>query len=384
MDLTTRRPAPFVSRHIGPDETQVAAMLKVVGCDSLEDLARKTVPESIRLKAPLDIPANEDEHRFLLEARAVAAGNKVFRSHIGVGYHDVVLPGVIQRNVLENPGWYTQYTPYQAEISQGRLEALLNFQTMVTDLTGMDIANASLLDEGTAAAEAMAMLHVLHQDPDAKVFLASRRAHPQTLDVLRARAEYLGIELRVADETEYAGDKGIFGILAQYPDTYGQVSDLKALIDRAHGAGAKVVVAADLLSLALLAPPGQAGADVVVGSAQRFGIPMGYGGPHAAFFATREAFKRQMPGRIIGVSIDVHGNRAYRMALQTREQHIRRDKATSNICTSQVLLAVMAGFYAVYHGPKGIRAIAARIHALARALDKGLASLGIPGLKQAN
>ncbi|MEO7427109.1 MAG: aminomethyl-transferring glycine dehydrogenase [Fibrobacteria bacterium] len=378
MELSVHNSGVFVSRHIGPDEGQIRDMLKVVGADSLEDLARKTVPASIRLAAPLDLPAWENEHRFLQEARALAAGNKVLKTHIGAGYYDVVLPGVIQRNILENPGWYTAYTPYQAEIAQGRLEALINFQTMVMDLTGMEIANASLLDEGTAAAEAMAMFFAIREDETAKIFFASQRCHPQTLDVLRTRAEPLGIELVIGDEVSLANGKvaGAFGSLIQYPDTFGNVSAYADLVSKAHAAGIKVAVATDLLALVLLASPGSFGADIAIGSAQRFGVPMGFGGPHAAFFATREAFKRFMPGRIIGATIDAHGQRAYRMALQTREQHIRRDKATSNICTSQVLLAVMAGMYAVYHGPRGLAAIASRVHALARALEKGLASLG--------
>ncbi|HKP98518.1 MAG TPA: aminomethyl-transferring glycine dehydrogenase [Fibrobacteria bacterium] len=383
MELSAQNKGVFVSRHIGPDEGQIRDMLKAVGSESLEDLTRKTVPASIRLAAPLDLPAWENEHRFLREARALASGNKVLKSHIGAGYYDVVLPGVIQRNILENPGWYTAYTPYQAEIAQGRLEALINFQTAVMDLTGMEIANASLLDEGTAAAEAMSMFFALRENESAKVFFASKRCHPQTLDVLRARAEPLGIDLRIGDEAEIADGKaaGVFGMLIQYPDTFGNAADYAALVAKAHAAGIKVAAATDLLALVLLASPGSFGVDIAVGSAQRFGVPMGFGGPHAAFFATKDAFRRHMPGRIIGVTIDAHGRRAYRMALQTREQHIRRDKATSNICTSQVLLAVMAGMYAVYHGPQGLKAIASRVHALARSLEKGLASLGC---KQAN
>jgi glycine dehydrogenase len=385
MELSVQNQGVFVSRHIGPDEGQIRDMLKVVGAESLDDLARKTVPASIRLAAPLDLPAWENEHRFLEEARALASENKILKSHIGLGYYDVVVPGVIQRNVLENPGWYTQYTPYQAEIAQGRLEALINFQTMVLDLTGMQIANASLLDEGTAAAEAMAMLHSLRADEKAEAFFVSKRCHPQTIDVLRTRAEPLGIELIIGDEAQIASGAlstaGLYGMLIQYPDTFGNASDYASLCQKAHAAGVKVAVATDLMALVLLASPGSFGADIAVGSAQRFGVPMGFGGPHAAFFATRDEFKRQMPGRIIGVSVDAQGQRAYRMALQTREQHIRRDKATSNICTSQVLLAVMAGFYAVYHGPQGLRHIASRTHALARSLEKALASLGC---KQSN
>ena len=386
MESSVQTPGAFVNRHIGPDEAQIRAMLETVGAASLEDLARKTVPASIRLAEPLELPAWEDEHRFLREARELASRNRLLKSHIGQGYYGTVTPGVILRNVLENPGWYTQYTPYQAEIAQGRLEALINFQTLVMDLTGMQIANASLLDEGTAAAEAMTMLYALRENSDAKAFFASKRCHPQTLDVLKTRAEPLGIELRIADEAEFAGllaSSNGFGMLLQYPDTFGNAADYADLVQKAHAAGIKVAVATDLLALMLLASPGSFGADVAVGSAQRFGVPMGYGGPHAAFFATQDAYKRQMPGRIIGVSVDAHGNRAYRMSLQTREQHIRRDKATSNICTSQVLLAVMAGFYAVYHGPQGLKAIATRVHGLARSLEKALAALGIKQLNAA-
>jgi len=393
MELSVQNRGAFVNRHIGPDESQLSDMLKLVGSASLDELARKTVPASIRLPAPLDLPAWEDEERFLREARGLASKNKVLKSHIGQGYYGTVTPGVILRNVLENPGWYTAYTPYQAEIAQGRLEALINFQTLVMDLTGMEIANASLLDEGTAAAEAMTMLHALRENDADRVFLAGKRCHPQTLDVLRTRAEPLGIELQIVDDSEMtaalAGSSGpssasgAFGMLLQYPDTFGNAAEYAELVRKAHAAGVKVAVATDLLALMLLASPGSFGADVAVGSAQRFGVPMGYGGPHAAFLATKDAFKRQMPGRIIGVSVDVHGQRAYRMSLQTREQHIRRDKATSNICTSQVLLAVMAGFYAVYHGPEGLKQIAARTHALARALEKGLATLGIKQLNSA-
>jgi glycine dehydrogenase len=390
MELSVQNRGAFVNRHIGPGERDIGEMLKTVGAASLDELSRKTVPASIRVPKPLDLPAWEDEYRFLQEARALALRNKILKSHIGQGYYGTITPPVILRNVLENPGWYTQYTPYQAEIAQGRLEALINFQTMVLDLTGMEISNASLLDEATAAAEAMTMLYALRGQDEAKTFFASKRCHPQTLDVLLTRAEPLGIDLRIADENEIAAwadgapaSSPVFGLLLQYPDTFGNAADYAELIRKAHAAGAKVAVATDLLSLVLLASPASFGADIAVGSAQRFGVPMGYGGPHAAFFATKDAFKRQMPGRIIGVSVDVHGNRAYRMSLQTREQHIRRDKATSNICTSQVLLAVMAGFYAVYHGPEGLRRIASRTHALARALAKGLASLGVKQLNAA-
>ncbi len=313
--------------------------------------------------------------------RQLAAKNKVLRSCIGLGYYDCVVPGVIQRNILENPGWYTAYTPYQAEIAQGRLEALINFQTVVSDLTGMELANASLLDEGTAAAEAMTMFYALRKGSkkQASVFLVHKHAFPQTLDVLKNRATPLGIELRVAAPDDFdPADEQVFGMLLQYPDAQGAIRDHRALIERAHEADVLVVVAADLLSLTLLTPPGEMGADCVVGTTQRLGVPMGFGGPHAAFFATREAFKRQLPGRIIGVSTDAQGDSAYRMALQTREQHIKRDRATSNICTAQVLLAVMAGMYAVYHGPHGLRRIAGRIHGLTQLLAAGLAKMGHP------
>ena len=306
--------------------------------------------------------------------------NAVYRSFIGMGYHDTLTPNVILRNVLENPGWYTSYTPYQAEISQGRLEALINFQTMVSDLTGRELANASLLDEGTAAAEGMSMLYSMRRGAkrkNAHTFFVSELCHPQTIDVIKGRAEPLDIEVVVGDHNNLdVTDPGLFGVLLQYPGTDGSVEDYTNLIEAAHEHDNKVVVAADLLSLTLLTPPGEMGADVVVGSAQRFGVPMGYGGPHAAFFATREKYKRKVPGRIIGVTQDAEENPAYRMALQTREQHIRREKATSNICTAQVLLAVIAGFYAVYHGPKGLRRIAERIHGLAKAMDHGLQKLG--------
>ncbi|MCI0482222.1 MAG: aminomethyl-transferring glycine dehydrogenase, partial [Candidatus Dadabacteria bacterium] len=371
----------FARRHIGPDRSELDAMLDVVGAESLDGLIEETVPPSIRLKKQLNLPDGISEYALLEDLRTKAAMNRVFKSYIGLGYYDCVTPGVIQRNILENPGWYTQYTPYQAEISQGRLEALLNFQTMVVDLTGMDIANASLLDEGTAAAEAMTMLHRVSDKkkgsdgPD--VFFVSEKCLPQTIDVLRTRAEPLGISLEVGDHTRFEFTGGVFGALLQYPDSDGEVSDYSDFINRAHERGALVAVAADLLSLTLLTPPGEFGADAVLGSAQRFGVPLGFGGPHAAYFATREEFARQIPGRIIGVSIDSHGNPACRMALQTREQHIRREKATSNICTAQALLAIMASMYAVYHGPAGLRAIARKIHRSAVLLENELLKLGI-------
>jgi glycine dehydrogenase len=370
----------FAARHIGPNKTDLQEMLKAVGADSLDTLIEETIPSSIRLKNPLNLPSPLSEYRFLQDLKAIAQKNSVFKSYIGLGYYDCIIPGVIQRNIFENPGWYTQYTPYQAEISQGRLEALLNFQTMVSDLTKMEIANASLLDEGTAAAEAMTMVARLRDkralDRDANVFFVSEKCFPQTIAVLKTRAAPLGIELMIGDHSKIVFNDRIFGAIVQYPDADGQISDYSEFMRGAHDSGALVVAAADLLSLTLLKPPGEQGADVVVGSSQRLGVPIGYGGPHAAYFATRDEFKRQVPGRIIGVSIDSHRNTAYRMALQTREQHIRRDKATSNICTAQALLAIMASMYAVYHGPAGLRAIAERIHRLARMLELELNKLG--------
>ncbi len=371
----------FARRHIGPAGDELEAMLEVVGASSLDELINETVPSSIRLDKPLNLPDGESEHRLLEELKKTAKKNRVFKSYIGLGYYDCITPGVIQRNILENPGWYTQYTPYQAEISQGRLEALINFQTMVIDLTKMEIANASLLDEGTAAAEAMTMLHRVRDKKsgkkDSTLFFVSEGCFPQTVEVLRSRAEPLGIELVIGDHARFEFGNEFFGALLQYPDCDGGVVDYSDFIKKAHDNGMSVAVAADLLSLTLLTPPGELGADVVVGSTQRFGVALGYGGPHAAYFATHEKFTRQVPGRIIGVSIDSQGNPAYRMALQTREQHIRREKATSNICTAQALLAIMAGMYAVYHGPDGLREIARRIHALARSLADELEKLGL-------
>src|ERR1051326_2810273 len=372
----------FSSRHIGPDAEETAAMLKAVGASSLDALIDEAIPSRIRLKHPLDLPAGQSEHHFLGELQSLAARNQVFRSFIGLGYYDCVTPSVILRNVLENPGWYTPYTPYQAEIAQGRLEALLNFQTMVRDLTAMEVANASLLDEATAAAEAMTMLaRVQGKRIDAVVgppqFFVADSVFPQTLDVLRARAEPLGIELVVGDADRAEFDDRIFGALVQTPDEAGGARDLRDFIARARRSNVAVAVGTDLLGLTLLTPPGEMGADVVYGNSQRFGVPLGYGGPHAAFFATLERHVRQAPGRIIGVSIDAHGNTAYRMTLQTREQHIRREKATSNICTAQALLANIAGLYAVYHGPKGLKAIAERVHARARTLVENLSRCGI-------
>ena len=370
----------FAPRHIGPRGDDVAAMLKEVGASSLDALIDEAIPASIRLKAPLNLPDAESESAYLSRLKTIAKKNKVFRSFIGLGYSDTLTPSVIRRCVFENPGWYTPYTPYQAEIAQGRLESLLNFQTMVSDLTGMAVANASLLDEGTAAGEAMALLHRVQGKKlgDAPgTFLVSDRCFPQTIAVLRSRAEPLGIKLEIVRSDKMSFDApDVFGALVQYPCEAGSLYDLKPFIDKAHAANVKVAVATDLLALALATSPGDAGADVVFGNSQRFGVPLGFGGPHAAFFATSQEFVRHMPGRVIGVSIDAHGHRAYRMSLQTREQHIRREKATSNICTAQALLANMAAMYAVYHGPEGIKAIATRVHAMTRALAGALQSLG--------
>ena len=374
-------PEGFESRHIGPDAADAEQMLEVVGAKSLDALIDEAIPPRIRLQKALNLPEGRAEHQFLRDLAEIAAKNRVFRSYIGLGYYDCVTPSVIRRNVLENPGWYTPYTPYQAEIAQGRLEGLLNFQTMVCELTGMQVANASLLDEATAAAEAMTMLHRVHTktsaDEGRPQFFVADSCFPQTLDVLRTRAEPLEIELVVGDFSTAVFTECMFGALVQTPDEQGRVHDLRNFIERAKQAGVLVAVASDLLSLTLLTPPGELGADVVLGNSQRFGVPMGYGGPHAAFFATLEAHVRQAPGRIIGVSVDAHGRRAYRMSLQTREQHIRREKATSNICTAQALLANMAGFYAVFHGPTGLTKIGERVHGLARVLERELAMLGV-------
>lgn len=369
-------PDLFRNRHLGPTPAEVNEMLKVIGADSLESLIGETIPANIRLKKELDLSYRVSENKFLDNLKGIAAKNKIFKSYIGMGYYPTITPPVILRNILENPGWYTQYTPYQAEISQGRLEALLNFQTAVIDLTGMDIANASLLDEGTAAAEAMSMFYALRKNKDADTFFVSDGCLPQTVDILKTRANPLGIKLEIGDfENAELGDN-IFGLLVAYPSEYGEVNNFDKLFAAADSKGVYKIVIADLLSLTLLKAPGEFGADAVVGSSQRFGVPMGYGGPHAAYFATKEDYKRQIPGRIIGVSVDSQGNHAYRMALQTREQHIRREKATSNICTAQVLLAIIAGMYAVYHGPEGIKAIAERIHKFTVLLDKALKDIG--------
>jgi glycine dehydrogenase len=362
----------FPRRHLGSSPDEVARMLEMVGAKSLDALIDATVPAGIRLAEPLRLPAARGEHEALAELRGIAAKNQLFKNYIGQGYSDCIVPPVIQRNILENPGWYTAYTPYQAEISQGRMEALINFQQMVIDLTALDIANASLLDEATAAAEAMHLAHAACKDANARAIFVSERCHPQTIAVVQTRADPLGIKVIVGDEAALDFAEKVFAVLLQYPDTTGAIGDYGPFIERAHAAGALAIVAADILALTLLRPPGEFGADVCVGSTQRFGVPLGYGGPHAGFMAVKDACKRLMPGRLVGVSRDSHGKPAYRLSLQTREQHIRRDKATSNICTAQVLLAVMASMYAVYHGPSGLRKIAARTHLLTRALAAGL------------
>ncbi|MGV3630547.1 MAG: aminomethyl-transferring glycine dehydrogenase [Bacteroidota bacterium] len=370
----------FSERHIGSNSSEKQAMLAKVGVASIAELIDKTIPSHIRLQGELNIDAAMSEQEYLTHVAELGSLNRVFKSYIGLGYNDTIVPSVILRNVLENPGWYTAYTPYQAEISQGRLEALLNFQTMVLDLTGMEIANASLLDEGTAASEAMIMFFNSRSRQQVKdnvsKFFISEYAFPQTIDVVKGRAANLGIELTVGNPETFAGDSSYFGALLQYPDAYGRITDIGGFIQKAKTSGIQVAVAADILSLVLLKSPGSLGADVVFGSSQRFGVPMGYGGPHAAFFACREDYKRTIPGRIIGVSKDADDNLALRMALQTREQHIKRDKATSNICTAQALLAVMASMYAVYHGPQGLKEIASEIHAKANTAAKAIKELG--------
>jgi glycine dehydrogenase len=373
---TKTDPDSFARRHIGPNDDEVAAMLRELGFEQLDALIDATVPKNIRLDRPLDLPDAKSETEALAELRAIAKKNTVAKSFIGAGYNDCITPPVIQRNILENPGWYTAYTPYQAELAQGRLEALLNFQTMVTDLTALDIANASLLDEATAAAEAMTLCHAVVSGR--KAFFVANNCHPQTIEVIRTRAKPLGIEIAVGDFSQFKFDNSVFGALVQYPATDGAIYDYEPLAKAAHDAGALLVIAADILALTLLKPPGEMGADVAVGNTQRFGVPLGFGGPHAAYFATRDQYKRHMPGRLVGVSHDAEGRPAYRLALQTREQHIRRDKATSNICTAQVLLAVIASMYAVYHGPANLRAIAQRVHRMARILAGGFEKLGHP------
>ncbi|MTI87008.1 MAG: aminomethyl-transferring glycine dehydrogenase [Balneolaceae bacterium] len=376
----------FANRHNGPTPESTKEMLEQVQADSVDQLIDETIPAGIRLQKPLDLPEALSEQDFLTAFRKLAGKNKIYKSFIGMGYYDTLVPNVIKRNVLENPGWYTAYTPYQAEIAQGRLEALINFQTAVSDLTGMELANASLLDEGTAAAEAMSMLYGQRKGAkrkEADVFFVSELCHPQTIEILQTRAEPIGVKIQVGNHKELdVTDPELFGVLVQYPATDGSVEDYTNLFSAASEHKVYAVVAADLMSLALLKAPGEMGADVVVGSTQRFGVPMGYGGPHAAYFATIEKFKRRLPGRIIGVTQDAEGNPAYRMALQTREQHIRREKATSNICTAQVLLAVMAGMYAVYHGPGGLKKISSKIHGLAKLAKQGLSKLGVKVLNE--
>ena len=380
MAVPLAHPDKFVSRHIGPSEDEVGAMLQALGAPSLDALVDQTVPASIRLRRALDLPAAKRESELLAYLETIAAMNETARSFIGMGYSDTLTPPVILRNILQNPGWYTQYTPYQAEISQGRLEALLNFQTMISDLTALPVANASLLDEGTAAAEAMHMMHAFKGSDTHRALFVSVTCHPQTIDVVKTRAAVLGIEVIVGDHRTFdfaVHGTGVFGAIVQYPATDGAIHDYRAFIERVHAEGGMVTMAADILALALLVPPGELGADIAVGSAQRFGVPLGYGGPHAAFFATQNEFVRKLPGRIIGVSKDAHDRNALRMALATREQHIRREKATSNVCTAQALLAIIAGMYAVYHGPKGVRAIAERVHAMTATFACGLAKLGV-------
>jgi glycine dehydrogenase len=384
MNLFEKQQNEFSGRHIGPNQAEATAMLKEIGVNSLEALISKTIPDAIRIKSDLDVPSAISEFEYLNELKKIAAKNKVFKSFIGQGYYDTITPSVILRNVFENPGWYTAYTPYQAEIAQGRLQSLLNYQTMVTDLTALPIANASLLDEGTAAAEAMAMLfnhkNKSQDQITAPKFFVDENIFAQTKDVLITRAEPIGIELVFGDFSTITLDELYFGAIVQYPDSNGAVVDYRSFISAAHAVNAMVIMATDLLSLTLLSPPGELGADVAIGSSQRLGVPMGFGGPHAAFFATKDEFKRTIPGRIIGVSVDAQGKRCLRMALQTREQHIRREKATSNICTAQALLSNMAAMYVIYHGAEGITNIAKRIHLLSKLLAKGLSNLGVQQL----
>jgi glycine dehydrogenase len=370
----------FTRRHNGPNDFDMPEMLSATCVENLAQLIDETLPKSIRTDAPLKLPEGINEYEYINHLRTLASKNKLFKTYIGMGYYNTIVPGVVQRNILENPGWYTSYTPYQAEISQGRLEALLNFQTMVADLTGLPLANASLLDEGTAAAEAMIMAFNSRSRADVKagknLFFISDKLFPQTIEVIKTRAVPLGIELITGEYSSYDFGKNVFGAIIQYPDEIGAINDYRQFTEKAHDAGAVVAVATDLLSLALLTPPGEWGADIALGNSQRFGVPMGYGGPHAAFFATKEDFKRNLPGRIIGISKDANGDGALRMALQTREQHIKREKATSNICTAQALLATMAGMFAVYHGPTGIKAMAEDIHQLTATLAENAQKLG--------
>src|SRR5436309_7171661 len=374
IDLRQSGP-DFARRHIGPNENEAAEMLGSLGFETLNALIDATVPNNIRLDRELNLPEAKSEDEALAELRAISKRNKTAKSFIGAGYSDCITPPVIQRNVLENPGWYTAYTPYQAELAQGRLEALLNFQTTIVDLTKLDIANASMLDEATAAAEAMTLCHA--SVPDRKTFLVADNCHPQTIEVIRTRAKPLGIDVKVDNYTRFKFDESVFGALMQYPATDGAIYDYVEFARRAHDAVALVVVAADILALTLLKAPGEFGADVAVGNTQRFGVPLGFGGPHAAYFATRDQYKRHMPGRLVGVSHDAEGRPAYRLAVHTREQHIRRDKATSNICTAQVLLAVVASMYAVYHGPEGLTRIATLTHRYAAVLAAALREAGL-------
>jgi glycine dehydrogenase len=385
MNIDPHYSEKFETRHIGPDSKQVEEMLAVIGAKSVDQLIDQTVPANIRLKSALELPKAKSEFEFLREFKKTISKNRIFKSYIGAGYYNTITPGVILRNVLENPGWYTAYTPYQAEIAQGRLEALINFQTMIIDLTGLEIANASLLDEATAAAEAMHLLHASRKGSkkNATRFFVDKQVFPQTIDLLKTRSGPLGIELVVGEVDKFdITDSALFGIYIQNPSNCGAIRDYTSLIESAHEKEIHVVMGTDLLSLVLMKSPGEMGADIAVGSSQRFGVPMGFGGPHAAFFATRDEFKRLMPGRIIGASVDAKGHTGYRMALQTREQHIRREKATSNICTAQVLLSVMAGMYAVYHGPEGLKKIAGRVHGLAKVLESGLREVGVKQLNE--
>ncbi len=377
MKLYTGQTDHFVNRHNGSvAQEDIQKMLKVIGVNSVDELISKTVPSGIRMQGELKISDEVSEQRLLQDLKKTASKNQIFKNYIGMGYYNCYTPGVVLRNIMENPGWYTQYTPYQAEIAQGRLEALLNYQTMIIDLTGLPITNASLLDEGTAAAEAMAMFRSLHKSDHATKFFVDANTYPQTIDVLKTRSEPMGIELVIGDYKTANFDEHYFGAFIQYPNNEGSVEDYAAFTAQAHAANVLVCVGADLLSLSMLTPPGEWGADCVIGTSQRFGVPLGYGGPHAGYFATKDEYKRQIPGRIIGISIDRHGNRALRMALQTREQHIRRQNATSNICTAQVLLSIMAGMFGVYHGPDGVKKIAAKTHGLAKTLEDGLKALG--------
>ena len=372
--------AEFIARHIGPSAEDQQQMLKTLGCNNLQQLTEQVVPEAIAMADDLAIVDGCSEAQALEELRALASQNKVFRSFIGQGYYNTITPNVIQRNILENPAWYTAYTPYQPEISQGRLEALINFQTMITDLTGMEMSNASMLDEGTAAAEAMSLCQRMSKSKSARFFVDSD-CLPQTIEIIKTRAEPMGVEVVVGDPATLTADTELFGLLLQYPGASGEIRNFREVIEQVKQQGALVVMAADILSLVLLESPGSLGADVAIGSTQRFGVPLGFGGPHAAYMATREAFKRNLPGRLVGLSQDSNGEPAYRLALQTREQHIRREKATSNICTAQVLLAVIASMYAVYHGPDGLQRIAQRVHLLTSVLAEGL---GLNGIEPTN